>query len=143
MSNAPCRFSNGMADLRSLPSDSLRLVRPSPPDDWRGQFREHFQEKRSAQEAYDRARICTLAFSADELGAFTVRCERAFTPLRWAVRRHGHGHVLRLYDDRGRPELPLVSRAAFETPCVEEHSHSTLSIKSRLLAECTSREQKV
>ena len=93
---------------------------PFTSDDWRGHFRDHFQEKRSAQEAYDRARVCTLAFSANELGAFTVRCERDFTPLRWAVRRHGQGHVVRLYDDRGQSEPPLISRAAFETPCVEE-----------------------
>ena len=93
---------------------------PFTSDDWRGHFRDHFQEKKSAQEAYDRARVCTLAFSADELGAFTVRCERDFTLLRWAVRRHGQGHVVRLYDDRGHSEPPLVSRATFETPCIEE-----------------------
>ena len=93
---------------------------PFTSDDWRVHFRDHFQDNKRAQEAYDRARVCTLAFSADELGAFTVRCERDFTPLRWAVRRHGQGHVVRLYDDRGQAEPPLVSRAAFETPCVEE-----------------------
>ena len=93
---------------------------PFTSDDWRGHFRDQFQEKKRAQEAYDRARVCTLAFSANELGAFTVRFERDFTPLRWAIRRHGQGHVVRLYDDRGQSEPPLVSRAAFETPCVEE-----------------------
>ena len=109
---------NGEAAIiaQRLPSISA----PFTSDDWRGHFRDHFQEKRSAQEAYDRARVCTLAFSADELGAFTVRCERDFTPFRWAVRRRGQGNVVRLYDDRGQSEPPLVSRAAFETPCVEE-----------------------
>ena len=103
---------------------------PFTSDDWRGHFRDQFQEKKRGQEAYDRARVCTLAFSANELGAFTVRCERDFTPLRWAVRRHGQGHVVRLYDDRGQSEPPLVSRAAFETPCVEEtlDSHSEYDV---------------
>ena len=93
---------------------------PFTSDDWQSHFRDHFQERKSAQEAYDRSRVCTLAFSADELGAFTVRCERDFTPLRWAVRRRGQGNVVRLYDDRGQSEPPLISRATFETPCVEE-----------------------
>ena len=93
---------------------------PFTSDDWRGHFRDNFQEKKSAQEAYDEARVCTLAFSADELGAFTIRCERDFTPLRWAIKRNGQVNTVRLYDDRGQPEPPLVSRTSFETPCVEE-----------------------
>ena len=93
---------------------------PITPDAWRVHFKDYFQDKRDAQEAYDRARICTLEFSAVELGAFTIRCERDFTPLRWVVRRHGEGHVVRLYDDSGHSQQSLVSHVAFETPCVEE-----------------------
>ena len=93
---------------------------PVTADVWHVHFREHFQKKRAAQEAYDRARVCTLDFSAQELGAFTIRFEREFTPLRWAVRRRGKSNLVRLFDDSGDSGRSGVSRAAFETPCVEE-----------------------
>ena len=87
---------------------------------WQSHFWDHFQKNINAQEAYDRAQVCTLHFDAGELGTYTVRCERDFTPLRWTVRPHGDGHVARLYDDSGYLEQSQVSRVAFETPCVEE-----------------------
>ena len=89
-------------------------------------FEKYFQnphnslEKKKTQETYDISRICQLEFDADELGAFTVRCEREFTPLRWALRRHGDRAILRLLDDSGDSEQPVVCRMAFETPCVDE-----------------------
>ena len=90
------------------------------PDDWRSHFSEHFQDKVEAQDAYDIARACTLEFDAGELGEFELCFERAFTPLRWALRRRRNGYLVRLIDDRGDPEPPAMSRWAFETPCVEE-----------------------
>jgi hypothetical protein len=63
---------------------------------------------------------CELYFSAEELGAFLVRCEREFVPLRWILRRRGHGRVLRLIDDSGHTEAPIVQRFAFECPASEE-----------------------
>ena len=93
---------------------------PFTAGDWRAYFEKHFRETKKAQEAYDTARVCKLEFNADELGAFTVRCERDFTPLRWALRRHRSEDILRLVDDSGGSEQPVVSRMAFEAPCVEE-----------------------
>jgi hypothetical protein len=61
-----------------------------------------------------------LEFSAEELGAFTVRCEREFTPLRWTIRYSGEGYVLRLLDDTGSAAKQEVVRMDFETPAVEE-----------------------
>ena len=93
---------------------------------WRAHFEKHFQnpqiaqEKKKTQEAYDISRICQLEFDADELGAFTVRCEREFTPLRWALRRQGDRAILRLLDDSGDSEQLVVRRMGFETPCVDE-----------------------
>ena len=48
------------------------------------------------------------------------RCERPFTPLRWALRREGNEYLARLFDDSGHTEQPTISRVAFETPCNEQ-----------------------
>lgn len=101
---------------RELPA--LRL--PVTADYWRGCFERHFRRTKEAEDSYDTARICELEFSADELGAFTVRCEREFSPLRWAVRRRGQGYVVRLLDDSGGTQPPVVTRLAFEDPRTEE-----------------------
>ncbi len=102
--------------VKQLPPVAL----PITPDVWRSHFEKHFRGTKVAQDAYDTARVCELEFRADELGAFTVRCEREFTPLRWAVRRRGQGYVVRLLDDSGSAARPAVARLAFETPSVEE-----------------------
>jgi hypothetical protein len=96
------------------------IALPVTPDGWRRHFEKHFQETRQAPLVYDTARVCEIEFTAEELGAFTVRCEREFTPLRWAVRRHGQRHIARLLDDSGDPNPRQVACLAFETPCIEE-----------------------
>jgi hypothetical protein len=108
-------------------SDTATLSKQLPPmhlpvsaDGWRNHFEKHFRRTRNAEEAYDAARFCELTFAADELGAFTLRCEREFIPLRWALRRRGEGYVVRLLDDSGDDAQPTVTRLSFETPTVEE-----------------------
>ena len=101
---------------KHLPSVPL----PVTPNIWRHHFERHFQETREAPLAYETARVCEIEFTCEELGAFTVRCEREFTPLRWAVRRDGQGHLVRLLDDSGDATPPQVVRMAFEVPIVEE-----------------------
>ena len=93
---------------------------PVTPDNWRRHFERHFQKSREAPPAYETARVCEIEFTCEELGAFTVRCEREFTPLRWAVRRDGQRNLARLLDDSGNTTPPQVVRMAFETPMVEE-----------------------
>jgi hypothetical protein len=93
---------------------------PVTPDGWRGYFEKHFRSTKEAQAAYDTARACVLQFNGEELGAFTVRCEREFTPLRWAIRRERDAYIARLIDDSGNSAGPVVGRMAFESPSVEE-----------------------
>ena len=93
---------------------------PVTPDDWRRHFERHFQKTREAPLAYETARVCEIEFTCEELGAFTVRCERDFTPLRWTVRRDGQRYLVRLLDDSGNTTPPQVVRMAFETPMVEK-----------------------
>ena len=61
-----------------------------------------------------------MEFGVGELGSFTLRCERPFTPIRWALRREGNEYVARLFDDSGHTGQPTISRAAFESPCNEQ-----------------------
>lgn len=97
---------------------AMRL--PVSAEAWRNHLDKHFRSMRRAEEAYDAARFCDLAFTADELGTFTLRCEREFTPLRWALRRRHEGYVVRLLDDSGGDGQPTVTRLSFENPILEE-----------------------
>ncbi len=101
---------------RQLPSVALPLAG----DEWRRHFEKHLKTLKDAQRAYDEARVCEVEFSADELGAFTVRCEREFTPLRWSLRRAPSGFVARLHDDAGSGVPLLIERFSFERPTVGE-----------------------
>ena len=103
------------------------LVKRLPPldlpvdtEDWQEHFDRHIRSKQDVQEAYDAANVCVLEFKAAGLGGFTLRCERPFTPLRWALKRDGGAYVARLFDDSGESDRPYLSRLAFETPCTEE-----------------------
>ncbi len=98
--------------------EPMRL--PVTPADWRSHFETHFRKTPRARRAYDTARACEIEFTAEELGAFSIQCEREFSPLRWAVRRSGQDQIARLLDDSGDTNSPTVARLSFETPCVEE-----------------------
>jgi hypothetical protein len=116
-----CRLSMfERATERSILTKQLPpLTLPLTNAQWEQHFEKHVREARDAQEAYDTARVCELEFSADELGQFTVRCEREFTPLRWALRRTGQSYVLRLLEDVGIG-VPAVNCTTFESPTIEE-----------------------
>jgi len=100
---------------RALPG--VRL--PFSSDDWTRQFETNLRRDEDAQHAYDDANVCEIEFSADELGVFTLRCEREFTPLRWSLRRDASGYVARLHDDAGSG-VPVIERYSFERPTVGE-----------------------
>jgi len=102
--------------IRQLPPIEL----PISPTDWREYFGKFFKKLKEAEIAYDAARACELYFNAEELGTFTIRCEREFTPLRWAVRRNKQGYVTRIFDDSGNSTPPKISYYAFEEPSIEE-----------------------
>ena len=102
--------------VKQLPPVNL----PVSSEDWKSHFDRYFRDKQDVQEAYDTANACALEFDAGELGNFILRCQRPFTPVRWALRRDGNDYVARLYDDSGHLERPMVSRVAFENPCIEQ-----------------------
>ena len=94
---------------------------PLPVDvaQWTTHFERHFQLDRTIASAYDRARVCELTFNANELGIFTLRCERESMPLRWILTKcDGHDEV-RLVNDTGRDETPRITLRAFERPQAE------------------------
>lgn len=100
---------------RQLPPVAL----PMSSEDWTRQFESHFKQQPRAQLAYDDAQSLEVVFSAEELGAFTLRCEREFTPLRWSLRRSGAGIFARLHDNAGS-SIPVIERYSFTRPTVGE-----------------------
>ena len=100
---------------RQLPPVTL----PLSSEEWTRHFDVHLKRDKYAPLAYDDAYVCEVEFSADELGAFTLRCEREFTPLRWSLRRDSAGFLARLHDDAGSGDL-AIERFSFERPTVGE-----------------------
>ena len=121
-----CRTSlcekDGDSPLATIDLPALTL--PVDPDEWSLRFQQHFRRKPQVQRAYDAARTSTLEFSAEELGAFSLRCQREFTPVRWVLRHAGNQSVVRLIDDTGVAGIPVVSRYSFELPTVAERLES-------------------
>ena len=105
------------------------VILPVASEDWKKHFDKHIRNRQEVQEAYDSANVCALVFKAGDLGGFTLRCERPFTPLRWALRRDGNSYVAQLYDDSGDPEGPVLSHVAFETPFIEQQIPFATDIK--------------
>jgi hypothetical protein len=100
---------------RQLPPITLPLLNEA----WTRHFETHLKTDKDAPRAYDDAHVCEVEFSADELGVFTLRCEREFTPLRWSLRRDSSGFIARLLDDAGIG-MPVLERYSFERPTVGE-----------------------
>lgn len=98
---------------RQLPPVNLPLCN----EEWTHYFEKHLKGDKDAPCAYDDANVCEVALSADELGVFTLRCEREFTPLRWSVRRETTGYFVHLHDDAGSGE-PIIQRFSFERPTI-------------------------
>ena len=100
--------------------DTRRLELPVTPLQWRSYFETHFRSNKGVQRKYDAAYECRVDFTAGELGAFNLWCEREFTPVRWAVGERNQNPIIRLIDDSGRAEVPQVSRFSFEKPAAEK-----------------------
>lgn len=100
---------------RQLPPVTL----PLSSEEWARHFETHIKNDKEAPRAYDDAHLCEVEFSADELGVFTLRCEREFTPLRWTVRRDSTGFLAQLRDDAGTG-TPIIERYSFERPALGE-----------------------
>ena len=113
-----CRISlhekDGSAPIASVQLPPLSL--PVSQDGWAKHFQQHFQKKAEVQRLYDSTRICNVDFTADELGAFSLRCQRDVTPLRWALRRSAGQQTVRLIDDSGEAGARTLIRYSFEAP---------------------------
>ena len=83
------------------------------------QFRDSFLwlfRERAYQNGYDRAQSLEVRFDGEELGLFTLRCEREFAPLRWVVGRSSQGYGVRLLDDVDAADATKLVRYEFATP---------------------------
>jgi hypothetical protein len=100
---------------RQLPPMTLPLSSAQ----WTRHFETNLKEHKAAQHAYDDAYICEVDFSADELGSFSLRCEREFKPLRWSLRRDAASYTARLHDDAGSG-VPVIEHYSFERPTAGE-----------------------
>lgn len=110
---------------RQLPVMTL----PISKEDWSRQFEDRIKGVKDAQNAYDEAQSCEVEFSADELGGFTLRCEREFRPLRWSLRRGADEFIARLRDDTGTG-VPALERYSFERPTVGEKLSPATELKA-------------
>lgn len=100
---------------RQLPPITL----PLPSEEWTRHFETYIKNDKSAQGVYDDTYVCEVELTAEELGVFTFRCEREFTPLRWSLRRDTSGFVVLLRDDTDS-DVPVITRYSFEDPAVGE-----------------------
>ena len=98
---------------------SRRLELPVTPSQWRSHFDTHFRTTTQVQKKYDAAFGCQVTITASELGAFTVWCEREFTPVRWILSERKKSPLIRLINDSGRAEIPRVSHYSFVRPEAE------------------------
>jgi hypothetical protein len=89
---------------------------PLGSEEWDSYFQENVLNDEAVQRAYDSALGCELSFTAEELGQFTLACQREFSPLRWITRWDNHGYVMRLRDDTGDPSGVRVFRFEFDRP---------------------------
>jgi len=97
------------------------LPLPADAAAWRAHFERHFREAKDVQNLYDPAHTCRLELNGEELGTFSLACEREFSPLRWVVRRRGAGYELSLLDDSGAPTPPKIFNYEFTTPDSPSH----------------------
>lgn len=95
------------------------LTLPFDAHTWTKYFSRNFKENNEIAMAFELARTCELRFAADELGSFTLRCERKSTALRWILQRR-NGFELRLLHECGTSDLVQVSRRLFERPQNED-----------------------
>jgi hypothetical protein len=89
------------------------LELPVSPNGWRDHFWRNGRGSADLQERFDSASVGEVLFSAEDLGIFSLRCEREPIPLRWVFKRD---NTLRLIDDSGGDATPQVSRYSFEAP---------------------------
>lgn len=81
---------------------------------WRDYCNKHFKSDRSTQNAFDDAQSCIVNVNARELGVFSFTIEREFTPVRTVVRRVQNDFYLRVSDDSGSEQEPMLTKYDFD-----------------------------
>jgi hypothetical protein len=92
------------AELRNRAGELLhrkqhRVNLPVDANHWPNLFNKLLREDKSVQGIYDDAETCVFRASQANLGVATLRSEREFAPLRWAVGRDADGAFLRLINN--------------------------------------------
>ncbi len=109
---------NGSAPLvrRRLPPIAL----PVNAGAWQAHFEKFFRRAADVHTSYEQAQQCLIELSADELGRYSVICEREFRPLRWAVGKSGADYALTLVDEAGFDTPAIVTKYDFSAPDIAE-----------------------
>ena len=102
-----------------LASSSFRVLVPVAPEQWLKIAARRIRDSAALQDYYDRAEALVLTADHPQLGVARLRCERPFTPLRWAVSRDREGAVARLIDNTESGSA-AVTRYGFATPAAAE-----------------------
>lgn len=102
---------------RILEERRFSLTLPIHSSAWSTAFAREVRTNDRMGRSYDRAEACSISFRHPELGAARFRCEREFSPLRWAVADDRDGPFLQLIDHTGRAPS-TVERRTFRTPAV-------------------------
>lgn len=71
---------------------------PVDAENWTRLFTDLLRRNKDVQRVYDDAERCLISVGHEQLGTVSLRCEREFSPLRWAVAQDRDGPLLRLID---------------------------------------------
>jgi len=104
------------------------LSLPATTDQWGQFFGKHVRGDKTIANNYDAARTCVIELNAEELGRYSIECEREFEPVRWALRRGSECYQAKVVSDRGddkslqvvrydlsHPERPIVLDTTADT----------------------------
>jgi hypothetical protein len=103
---------------RPLVTRTLTLGLPAESARWGEVFSQQFRRIEEVHRTYERAESCAITVTAQSLGTVSLRCERAFAPLRWAFGRDREGPYVYLVDNTDGVHVK-VTRYDFSRPADE------------------------
>lgn len=95
---------------------SYPMQLPVDASSWKRDFNKYFRKSKEVQRNYDLAEICQMDFDAADIGRYTLRCEREFTPIRWIVKHDGQRYALNLANYAETNYSLQLYRHDFSTP---------------------------
>lgn len=95
------RLTLALADrlMRPLVTKQMTVTLPIDQTRWAELFSRQFRRVDDVHRSYEQAESCVVTVASAELGSVSLRCERAFAPLRWAFDRDRDGPLLKLIDN--------------------------------------------